>query len=124
MHRRSFAALRINSAESITIPVLTRAGADWNDRSHELFRRSDDRHLRRLSDLLLGEDAVKVVDARDRSIAVRNNDISILETGRFGRTALLHTHHEHAVLDRQVVEADHATMHGHRLPADSDVAAS
>src|SRR5438034_6748378 len=97
----------LTSSESIIISDRwsLRAGAHRNYRSDNLFRRANERDPRRRSDVLFGEDAMQIVDARDWSIAVRHDHIAVAQVGRLGRTSLFDRRHENSGLDREAVVA-------------------
>src|ERR1700686_847676 len=72
----------------------------------------------------LGEHAIQIVDAGYGMPLQRNDDVSFAQACALRGAIFFDPNHHRAHFLRQVVEADHAPVHGHRLRRDADVAAA
>src|SRR6202140_857412 len=69
----------------------------------------------------LGEHAIQIVDAGYGMPLQRNDDVSFAQACALRGAIFFDPNHHRAHFLRQVVEADHAPVHGHRLRRDADV---
>src|ERR1700686_2252433 len=72
----------------------------------------------------VGEHAMQIVDAGYGMPLQRNDDVSFAQACALRGAIFFDPNHHRAHFLRQVVEADHAPVHGHRLRRDADVAAA
>ena len=90
---------------------IRRAGA-LGGRGHvepDLFIAPHQREGNTQADLLRGQQAVQIIDARDGLVGEADDDILFPEAGGRRRTVPLNRRHEHTAFCRQMVQANHAS---------------
>ena len=72
-------------------------------------------------DLRAGQQFVQRIDAGDRMSAEFNDHVAFTQTGKLRRTVRFDGKHQHAVLNGQMVVANHTAVQFHVLSGQTDV---
>ena len=88
-----------------------------------LFSPANHGQRRAYTYLLLGQNAVQLIDAGDWLVAVTDDNISFEDRSPLRRTASFNGDHQNPTLHRQVVIPYDTTMQGNVLTSQADVAA-